>query len=179
MPTFNRRQIAQVVLLLLVVANAGLFGWTELDRRSIAVQEGQLADLERASVTLRGRNDPAILNRDLQEIEEKIKEATLSFPNQVDTVALQDHIVQAARRNLVQLTSLSLQPAGTKAVAGGNYSVVMLTVQGNGDLPRLQNFLGQVTRSIYSTSTLENINIVWDKEIWTFKFDVVVYVQLG
>lgn len=179
MPGLTRRQIAQLVLLLLVVANAGLFAWTQLDRSSLGDQQRRLAQLERQPLTLRGGSNPVVLKSALAEVEQKIEEAGLAFPTRMDTVALQDHIIQAARWSLVQLTSFALQPAVTRALAGGSYPVVILTVRGRGDLPNLNSFLGQVERSVYNTSILENISITQAEEGWSIRFDVVLYAKPG
>lgn len=179
MPALTRRQIAQLALLLLVVANAGLFGWTQVDRNSLREQQQRLVQLERQPVALRGRSNPAVLKSELAEVEQKIEEAGLAFPARVDTVALQDHILQAARRSRVQLTSFTLQPSVTRPLAGGSYPVVILTVRGRGDLPNLISFLGQVGRSLYNTSTLENISVTQAEEAWSIRLDVVLYAKPG
>lgn len=176
MPELSRRQIAQLVLLVLVIANVGLFAWERLQRESIKDQERKLAALGSQSISLlRGRNDPALLKQEIDEAEKKLRNVSLAFPSRVDTVALQDHIVQVARLNQVQISNLSVQPPATRPLAGTSYPVVVLSVQARGDLHDLYGFLGQAQKHIYNTSSLENVGFTQGERDWSIKFDVVVY----
>lgn len=171
----SRRQMAQAALLLVVVANAGIFTLLQLDRGSLEEKQAQLATLQREAVTLRGRNSPAVLTRELEDAQAKIAEIALVFPDRVEVIALQDHIVQAAVLNQVQITGLSLQPSATRDLAAGKYPVVMLTVQGQGDLSNLHRFLGQMERNVYDSTTLENIKLTQTEGRWSIQFDMIVF----
>lgn len=178
MPELSRRQIGQLVFLLLVIANAGLFGWDQFQRRQIVEQKLRLSALENQSVALlRGRNDPNTLKQDIAETEQKIQVVSLAFPSKTDTVALQDHIVQVARLNQVQISSLSMQPPSTRTLAGGIYPVVILSVLGRGDLHNLYGFLGQAQKNLYNTSSVENVSATLGDQGWSMKFDVAVYTR--
>ncbi|MBI2886469.1 MAG: hypothetical protein HYY02_04600 [Chloroflexi bacterium] len=138
-----------------------------------------MADLQRTLRTPRGRNNPAVLQRELEEAQKKATDASAALPAKVDLITLHNHIVRAAVSNLVQLTNVSLQPAATRDLAAGKYPVVDLLVEGQGDLPRLQGFLDQVGQGLYSTIILENLSINQVQESWTVKFHTVVLSKPG
>lgn len=175
MPALNRSQVAQIVLLVVLLAHAGLFVVVQRDRGVLETRESALADLERASRAARGQSSPALVQTSLEELETKIAEATLAFPARIAGIALQDHVVQAAGAKLVPLSSVMLQPASTRLLGTLKYPVVTLTVEGQGDPLQLHSFLSLVERTIYATSVLENISMVQVAGSWALKFDLVVY----
>lgn len=179
MPRLTRRQIAQLLAVAAVLANVVVFALVQVERGTLEEQETVLADLQRELRTPRGRNNPAVLQRDLEEAQKKATDASAALPGKVDVIALHNHIVRAAVTNLVQLTNVTLQPPATRDLAAGKYPVVDLTVEGQGDLPRLQGFLDQVGQGLYPTIILESLSINRVQESWTVKFHTVVLSKPG
>lgn len=175
----TRMQIALLAVAVAVLLNIAAFTLLQINYQTLEQQDAHLFDLERELRTPRGRNNPAVVQRDLEAAQQLAAEASLAFPDRIDIIVLQDHIVRAAVSNLVQLTNLSLQAPITRDLTAGKYPIVDIVVEGQGDLPGLQGFLDQVGQGVYGTIVLENLSVSQGKELWNVKFDTVVYGKPG
>lgn len=172
----NREQLARLAAILLIAANAALFVWNQVQQGSIQEQQLRLSQLEAQSMSmLRGRNDPISLRNDINSMQDKIKTAGVAFPGRIDVVAIQDHVVQTARRNAIQIFNLTLLPDEKRSLGGIQYPVVIVSVEGYGDLNNLYSFIGQAQKSLYNTSSIENIRMAQKDGTWTTKFLIVAY----
>ena len=59
----TREIIGQIVLLLIVVANAALFGLGQIDRQTLGDRQNDLSQLERALRNPVGRSNPEVLRQ--------------------------------------------------------------------------------------------------------------------
>ena len=170
----TREQAAKILLLVMIVANAGLFLWLQLDRYAIGEAQRRVAELAAEAAAPRGPSSMTVVRQGFEETGRQVVEASEVFPKRIDTTAMRDHIVQSAGQLGVRLTGLTLLPLEIRTLAGGKYAVVRMTVQGTGDLPNLYGFLDRANNKLYSTSTLEKIRFVEDAGVWSLQFDVVV-----
>ena len=155
----DRKRLAQIAAAVALVINAALFVLVKLDQIAIDEQGDLLATYQQQLRGPRGGVDPEVLNKELEAAQQKAAQAGADFPEQVDLIALQDHLVGAARSNGVQLTSLLLQPPATRQLVGGTYPVSIIGVEGRGDLPQLRSFIDQAAIGLYQTSALENVRL--------------------
>lgn len=174
MRTLDRKQVARFLMFLVLLGCAAILVGTQLERAAIGEQQQRLALLQTASIDPGSPRSPALLRRQIAEVDAKAAEVGLAFPARVDPLALQDHILRVAARSRVQLANLNLKSTGARTVAGGSYPAVTLTVQGRGALPDLYSFLGQVESSLYDTTLFENLKLSEIADGWSVQYDAVV-----
>jgi len=170
------RQQLTLVLGATVVLNLLLWTWLGADLGQLAAQQLRLSTLQRQEQA--GVISPGTLRQQAADSEKRLKEITATFLKPFDDRVLQEHVVQAARANGVQLASVGLAgPTPRTLGSGAKYQAAVLSVQARGDLFALLSFISQASQNFYPSSTLEGIKVTASPTGWTAQFDLAALAR--
>ncbi len=166
-----------VLIILVVVVLTGSvyfsFGYRGVEAKQPDIQDEISLALMRLNVA-KEENNPEPLKQQLEELQSTINvlgQGEPLFPERPATVQIGDLIIDSVEK--LHLTLLRLKPndqAGTVTIKsdqdseGNKYSKAEYDVRVEGDLGRINSFIGEIEAADFATLTIEDVQIEFHPE---------------